>query len=47
VNIAFTRKFGAGLFGGEGFILQKLSAPTGGLAFLHAGGTVIEQTLAY
>ncbi|MBU6414113.1 MAG: TIGR00266 family protein [Planctomycetes bacterium] len=46
VGIAFTRKFGAGLFGGEGFILQKLSAPTGGLAFLHAGGTVIEQTLA-
>jgi uncharacterized protein (TIGR00266 family) len=46
VDIAFTKKFGAGLFGGEGFILQKISAPSGGLAFLHAGGTVIEHTLA-
>ncbi|MGD9688255.1 MAG: TIGR00266 family protein [Phycisphaerales bacterium] len=47
VDIAFTRRIGAGLFGGEGFILQKLSAPDRrGLAFLHAGGTVIQQTLA-
>lgn len=38
VNIAFTKRFGAGLFGGEGFILQKLSGD--GLAFVHAGGTV-------
>lgn len=38
VNIAFTKKIGAGLFGGEGFILQKLSGD--GLAFVHAGGTV-------
>ncbi|MCC6547334.1 TIGR00266 family protein [Candidatus Sumerlaeota bacterium] len=38
VNIAFTKRFGAGLFGGEGFILQKLSGD--GLAFIHAGGTV-------
>ncbi|CAN5268073.1 TIGR00266 family protein [soil metagenome] len=38
VSIAFTKKFGAGLFGGEGFILQKLSGD--GLAFIHAGGTV-------
>lgn len=46
VNIAFTRKIGAGLFGGEGFILQKLSSPTGrGQAFLHAGGTVVPMRL--
>lgn len=38
VNIAFTKRFGAGLFGGEGFILQKLEGD--GLAFIHAGGTV-------
>lgn len=47
VGIAFNRKIGVGLFGGEGFILQKLSSPTGaGQAFLHAGGTVIEHELA-
>jgi uncharacterized protein (TIGR00266 family) len=46
VDIAFTRRIGAGLFGGEGFILQKLSAPDGrGLAFLHAGGAVQEHVL--
>ncbi|MDX2148597.1 MAG: TIGR00266 family protein [Planctomycetota bacterium] len=46
VGIAFQRKIGAGLFGGEGFILQKLHAPSGGgLAFVHAGGTIIEQDL--
>jgi uncharacterized protein (TIGR00266 family) len=38
VNIAFTKKIGTGFFGGEGFILQKLSGD--GLAFAHAGGTV-------
>lgn len=38
VNLAFTKRFGAGLFGGEGFILQKLTGD--GLAFVHAGGTV-------
>ncbi|HPE86132.1 MAG: TIGR00266 family protein [Bacteroidia bacterium] len=43
IDIAFTRKLGAGLFGGEGFILQKLSGD--GLAFIHAGGTVIARTL--
>lgn len=43
VSIAFNRKFGAGLFGGEGFILQKLEGD--GLAFLHAGGTVIKREL--
>ena len=43
VSIAFNKKFGAGLFGGEGFILQKLVGD--GLAFIHAGGTVIEREL--
>ena len=43
VGIAFQRKFGAGLFGGEGFILQKLEGD--GLAFVHAGGTVVERDL--
>lgn len=38
VNIAFTKKIGSGLFGGEGFILQKLEGD--GLAFVHAGGTI-------
>ena len=37
VGIAFQKKLGAGLFGGEGFILQKLDGD--GLAFVHAGGT--------
>jgi uncharacterized protein (TIGR00266 family) len=44
INIAFTRKIGAGLFGGEGFILQRLTGE--GLAFLHAGGTIIKKELA-
>ncbi len=44
VGIAFQRKLGVGLFGGEGFILQKLEGD--GLAFLHAGGTVVDRTLA-
>lgn len=43
VTMAFTKKFGAGLFGGEGFILQKLSGD--GLAFVHAGGTITDMTL--
>ncbi len=43
VGIAFQRRLGAGLFGGEGFILQKLEGD--GLAFVHAGGTVVERTL--
>jgi len=37
-DIAFTKRMGAGIFGGEGFILQKLSGE--GLAFVHAGGAV-------
>jgi uncharacterized protein (TIGR00266 family) len=44
VGIAFTRKLGTGLFGGEGFILQKLEGD--GLAFLHSGGTIFAKTLA-
>ncbi|MFZ9521415.1 MAG: TIGR00266 family protein [Silvanigrellaceae bacterium] len=43
VSIHFNRKIGSGLFGGEGFILEKLSGD--GLAFIHAGGTVIERRL--
>ncbi len=43
VGIALQRKLGAGLFGGEGFVLQKLEGD--GLAFLHAGGTVVEREL--
>jgi len=43
IEIAFSKKLGAGLFGGEGFILQKLVGD--GLAFAHAGGTMIEKNL--
>ena len=44
IEVAFTKKLGAGLFGGEGFILQRLTGD--GLVFVHAGGTVIEKDLA-
>ncbi|MFM7196359.1 MAG: TIGR00266 family protein [Chloroflexota bacterium] len=43
VDIAFQRRFGAGLFGGEGFILERLSGD--GLAFVHAGGTIVKHDL--
>ncbi len=43
ISIALTRKLGAGFFGGEGFILQKLSGT--GHAFMHAGGTIVEKNL--
>ncbi len=43
LDIAFTRKLGAGFFGGEGFILQRLRGD--GLAFLSASGTLIERDL--
>lgn len=43
LGIAFTRKFGTGFFGGEGFVLEDIQGD--GLAFLHAGGTVIEKHL--
>ncbi|SHI50662.1 TIGR00266 family protein [Lutispora thermophila] len=44
VEIAFQKNVGAGLFGGEGFIMQRLIGD--GLAFMHAGGTIIEKELA-
>jgi uncharacterized protein (TIGR00266 family) len=44
ISIAFTQKFGAGLFGGEGFILQKLSGS--GTAFIHSGGGILPFNLA-
>jgi uncharacterized protein (TIGR00266 family) len=44
LNIAFTQRLGAGFFGGEGFILEKLTGP--GTAFIHAGGDQIEFKLA-
>jgi len=43
VGIEWQRKLGTGLFGGEGFIMQKLEGD--GLAFVHAGGHIIERTL--
>lgn len=43
VGIYFQRKILTGLFGGEGFIMQKLDGD--GLAFMHAGGTIIERQL--
>lgn len=43
VSIHFNKKLGAALFGGEGFILQRLKG--NGKSFVHAGGTVIERTL--
>ncbi|MFZ4575839.1 MAG: TIGR00266 family protein [Phycisphaerales bacterium] len=47
VDLAFTKRFGSGLFGGEGFVLQKLSSPDGkGQAFLQGGGAVIVKDLA-
>ncbi len=44
LGIAFQKKLGAGLFGGEGFIMQRLDGD--GMAFFHAGGTLKERTLA-
>jgi uncharacterized protein (TIGR00266 family) len=43
VGIYFQRKILTGLFGGEGFIMQKLDGD--GMVFMHAGGTVVERTL--
>lgn len=43
ISMHFNQKIGSGLFGGEGFILEKLRGD--GLAFVHAGGTVIERYL--
>jgi uncharacterized protein (TIGR00266 family) len=43
IEVAFTKKLGTGIFGGEGFILQRLTGD--GLAFIHAGGALIEKRL--
>ena len=44
IGIAFQRRLGVGLFGGEGFIMQRLQGD--GWAFVHAGGTLHQRTLA-
>jgi uncharacterized protein (TIGR00266 family) len=44
IGIAFQKKLGVGLFGGEGFIMQRLNGD--GMAFVHAGGTLMERVLA-
>lgn len=43
IGIEFQKKLGTGLFGGEGFIMQKLEG--GGMCFVHCGGYVVEKTL--
>ena len=43
IGIAFQKRLGAGFFGGEGFILQKLQGD--GMAFVHAGGTIVKKKL--
>ena len=43
VSISFNKRLGSGFFGGEGFILQRLEGD--GMAFVHAGGTIIKKEL--
>jgi uncharacterized protein (AIM24 family) len=43
VGIAFHKRLGAGLFGGEGFIMQRLTGD--GIAMVHSGGTLMRRTL--
>jgi uncharacterized protein (TIGR00266 family) len=43
IDITFNRRLGSGFFGGEGFILQRLEGD--GMAFIQAGGTVVEKRL--
>lgn len=43
INIGLTKRLGAGFFGGEGFLLQKIEG--NGIAFIHSGGTIIEKEL--
>ena len=43
IEVALTKRIGAGIFGGEGFILQRLEGE--GMVFMHAGGTVIKKKL--
>jgi len=44
INVAFQKKLGVGLFGGEGFIMQRLTG--NGIALVHAGGTLMNRKLA-
>ena len=44
LTVAFVKKLGVGFFGGEGFILEKLTGP--GTVFIHAGGDFLDLTLA-
>ncbi len=44
IGIAFQKKLGAGFFGGEGFIMEKLEGD--GMVYVHAGGTVVQRELA-
>merc|ERR1712232_239627 len=46
-SIELVKKFGAGIFGGEGFILQRLVAESGseGQVFIHGGGTIVRKEL--
>ncbi|HXF58930.1 MAG TPA: TIGR00266 family protein [Candidatus Saccharimonadales bacterium] len=43
IGIAFQKRFGVGIFGGEGFIMERLQGD--GMAFVHAGGTLVEREL--
>jgi uncharacterized protein (TIGR00266 family) len=43
IDVAFSKRLGAGFFGGEGFVLQRLRGD--GLAFVHAGGAVVRKEL--
>ncbi len=43
LDISFSRKLGRGFFGGEGFIMERLRGD--GMAFLHAGGTIVKKEL--
>ncbi len=43
IGIQFQRKLGTGIFGGEGFIMEKIEGD--GMAFLHAGGYIVEKNL--
>ena len=43
LDIAFSRRLGRGFFGGEGFIMERLSGD--GMAFMHAGGTIVKKEL--
>lgn len=44
IDIAFQKRFAVGLFGGEGFILQRIKGD--GIAFVHAGGMIVKKQLA-